>query len=229
MTSRTADAVRRVALPAPVALPPADVPVMPDGTAPARFGDDKWDLAGAVTTPGMPDVIDWGSIASEPLRVAWKTLAFTRLRVPIGSLRVLKPESMWSLLAPARRAAELLESLGITRPSAITPAVGDAGIDMPGLNLRDVRRLPVPLAPLREQDAIVALLDQAERRIETVRTRVAEGLAAVNALEGNVLARAFRGKLVPHDPSDEPATAVLARVGAGPEAERRRREPSRRR
>lgn len=35
------------------------------------------------------------------------------------------------------------------------------GIDMPGLNLRDVRRCPVPIAPLAEQALIVDILNQA--------------------------------------------------------------------
>ena len=58
--------------------------------------------------------------------------------------------------------------------------------------------------------------------------RVVEQLAAVDALRAAieraqrrsgslrraVLERAFKGKLVPQDPSDEPASALLARIRA---------------
>jgi type I restriction enzyme, S subunit len=73
------------------------------------------------------------------------------------------------------------------------------GIDMPGLNLADVRQVPIPLPPIDEQAEIVrrveslfALADQLEARYTTAR-------AHLDRLTPALLAKAFRGELVPQD------------------------------
>jgi type I restriction enzyme S subunit len=83
------------------------------------------------------------------------------------------------------------------------------GIDMPGLNLRDVRLLPVPIAPMAEQEAIVLATSALRARQATTRGAYQKTVALCRALESSILAAAFRGGLVPQDPSDEPAEAVL--------------------
>lgn len=125
MTSSTVIGIRDAALPPAVTLPPADAVVVP--SAAARFGEDVWDLRGGFTTPNAKRAtLDWTRIASEPLRTAWKALAFVRLRDPVGQWIVLKPESLPTFHAAALRASELLWDLGIHRPGEITPAIGDA-------------------------------------------------------------------------------------------------------
>jgi type I restriction enzyme S subunit len=71
---------------------------------------------------------------------------------------------------------------------------------------------PVALPPLLEQQEIVrrvegwfALADQIEARFEKARAHVAK-------LTPSLLARAFRGELVPQDPDDEPASVLLDRL-----------------
>ena len=49
-------------------------------------------------------------------------------------------------------------------------------------------------------DALFAAIERAQRRSA--------------ALRRSVLGRAFRGELVPQDPSDEPASALLERIRA---------------
>ncbi len=87
---------------------------------------------------------------------------------------------------------------------------------MPGLNLADVRKVPIALAPLQEQDEIIrrvkALLvyaDQVEARFKAARARI-ENLTPA------ILAKAFRGELVPQDPSDESASVLLERIRSDP-------------
>ncbi|HEY5375011.1 MAG TPA: restriction endonuclease subunit S, partial [Polyangiaceae bacterium] len=83
------------------------------------------------------------------------------------------------------------------------------GVAQAGINLADLRVLPVPIAPEREQTALLAALEDhlgACSRVETERRSAAE---AVTALDRSMLARAFRGELVPQDPTDEPAEAML--------------------
>ena len=54
-------------------------------------------------------------------------------------------------------------------------------------------------------DALFALADRIEARFEQARQRVEK-------LTQAMLARAFRGELVPQDPDDEPAELLLARL-----------------
>lgn len=86
------------------------------------------------------------------------------------------------------------------------------GIDMPGLNLRDVRRLPVPLAPVEEQREIVRRIETAFAKIDRLAAEAEKALKLTDRLDGRILAKAFAGALVPQDPSDEPAIELLARI-----------------
>ncbi len=47
---------------------------------------------------------------------------------------------------------------------------------------------------------------------------IEESLQKAEALRQSILKRAFEGKLVPQDPSDEPAAELLARIRAEREA-----------
>ncbi len=86
------------------------------------------------------------------------------------------------------------------------------GIDMPGLNLRDVRRLPIPIAPLAEQEALEAQVAAAIESVVNAKVQVAESESSLTQLDQSILAKAFRGELVPQDPRDEPASELLARI-----------------
>lgn len=75
-----------------------------------------------------------------------------------------------------------------------------------------IRNAPIELPPLAEQQEIVrrvealfALADQIEARFQTAKLQV-------SALTPSLLARAFRGQLVPQDPTDEPAEKLLERI-----------------
>jgi type I restriction enzyme S subunit len=85
------------------------------------------------------------------------------------------------------------------------------------LSVSKVGRLPVPLPPLPEQRRIVA---EVERRMSVI--KAAEAIVEANRkraerLRQAILQRAFQGRLVPQDPSDEPAYLLLERVKASRE------------
>lgn len=88
------------------------------------------------------------------------------------------------------------------------------GIDMPGLNLRDVRQLPVPVPPIEDQQFIETRIDQAFDWIDRLASEATSARRLIDRLDQAVLAKAFRGELVPQDPADEPASVLLDRIRA---------------
>jgi type I restriction enzyme S subunit len=65
-----------------------------------------------------------------------------------------------------------------------------------------------PLPPLKEQEAIVALFSQLEGQADTSLLNVTD----LPLVKQSILKAAFEGRLVPQDPADEPASALLARL-----------------
>ena len=73
------------------------------------------------------------------------------------------------------------------------------GIDMPGLNLADVRRVPIPLPPLDERQAIVSCVKKLLGFANHARERHREATTLLDQLVGNALSQAFRGELTARD------------------------------
>ncbi|MGI2798770.1 restriction endonuclease subunit S [Photobacterium damselae] len=80
------------------------------------------------------------------------------------------------------------------------------------LNLGILRKLPIALPPVDEQKEIVRLVDQYFAFAETIEAQVKKAQARVDNLTQSILAKAFRGELVPQDPNDEPADKLLERI-----------------
>jgi type I restriction enzyme, S subunit len=85
------------------------------------------------------------------------------------------------------------------------------------LNKTACNSLPIPLPHVEEQAEVI-------RRIETLfdfanrlEARLVAARAATDRLTPALLAKAFRGELVPQDPDDEPATELLKRLAAARE------------
>ena len=58
---------------------------------------------------------------------------------------------------------------------------------------------------VRRVEGLFALADQIEARFESAQSRMEK-------LTPSLLAKAFRGQLVPQDPTDEPAEKLLERI-----------------
>lgn len=85
---------------------------------------------------------------------------------------------------------------------------------MPIVNIADVRRLPVPLAPLQEQTIIATLLTELSTSFTSIRNAIRDTQHQLDTLDGFILAKAFRGELVLQNPNDEPASGLLDRIRA---------------
>jgi type I restriction enzyme, S subunit len=91
--------------------------------------------------------------------------------------------------------------------------------------------MPVALPPLAEQEQIVAEVERRLSILQEVEAEVEANLKRAARLRQAILKRAFEGKLVPQDPTDEPASELLARIRAERErsspAQRRKKKPAR--
>ena len=88
------------------------------------------------------------------------------------------------------------------------------GAAMPKFNKTDLRAMIVPLAPLNEQNRMVistrncfSIVDE----IENSQTGLSNIISVVKSI---ILDLAIRGKLVPQNPDDEPASVLLERIRA---------------
>ena len=82
------------------------------------------------------------------------------------------------------------------------------------INAREVQSLVIPLCSVNEQRLVIEQLKNGLSTIDALDREVADQLSAAKALRHAILARAFRGQLVPQDPNDEPASVLLDRIRA---------------
>jgi type I restriction enzyme S subunit len=89
-----------------------------------------------------------------------------------------------------------------------------AGVAQQKISLERFRTLALPVPPLEEQAEIARLLGIAFARADCLEAEAARGGALLDRLEASILAKAFKGELVPQDPKDEPASVLLERIKA---------------
>ena len=150
-----------------------------------------------------------GLVVDEPDPVAYPD-TLIRVRVPKD---YLEP----SLLALVWNSAAVRQQLeGQARTTAGIYKVNQG-------MLNDVR---FPLPPREEQARIVSEVERQMSFVEGCERAVDAGLERSAALRRSVLKAAFEGRLVPQDPTDEPASVLLERIraerAAAPKAKTRR-------
>jgi type I restriction enzyme S subunit len=88
------------------------------------------------------------------------------------------------------------------------------GVAVKGVNIGDLRSMPVPIPPRHEQEAIADEVEQQFTFLNNVEAIVQAQIRHGQLLRLSILATAFSGKLLPQDPEDEPASALLERITA---------------
>ena len=83
------------------------------------------------------------------------------------------------------------------------------------LSVSKVAALPVPLPPEGERQRIVAEVDRRLSILQAVDENINRQFLRAAKVRQAVLTRAFQGRLVPQDPSDEPASVLLERIRRG--------------
>ena len=93
------------------------------------------------------------------------------------------------------------------------------GVSQSNINAKKVAVFELPLPPLEEQAEIVRRIESAFGWLDRMAADHAAAARLLPKLDAAILAKAFRGELVPQDPNDEPATVLLERIKVGREAE----------
>ena len=88
------------------------------------------------------------------------------------------------------------------------------GVAYTGINLEDLRQLPVPIPPVAEIKVAVETIEKLYFISSQIEQQYNEAKAHLDKLDQSILAKAFRGELVPQDPNDEPASVLLERIRA---------------
>lgn len=109
------------------------------------------------------------------------------------------------------------------KEQGIKVATGTAQLTIP---LKGLRKFNIWLPSLDEQTEIVRRVERLFAFADQLEARVKAAQVRIDRLTQSILAKAFRGELVPQDPNDEPASVLLERIkvqrAAEPKAKRGR-------
>ena len=106
------------------------------------------------------------------------------------------------------------------------------GSGLKHIHLSDLRTTPIPIPPIMEQSVLRRAVDEHMASLAAARTAAQAVTVNLASLNQSILAKAFRGELVPQDPNDEPAAVLLERIrqeraasrdATGPTGRQRRR------
>lgn len=93
-----------------------------------------------------------------------------------------------------------------------TQARSSSGVH--NINTEELRQISFTLPPLPEQAEIVRRIEALFAIADRIEARYQSALTTFDRLTPALLAKAFRGELVPQDPNDEPASVLLERIRA---------------
>lgn len=101
------------------------------------------------------------------------------------------------------------------------------GVSQSNINAKKLAAFRFGLPEFEEQTEIVRRVEQLFAFADQLEAKVASAKTRIDHLTQSILAKAFRGELVPQDPNDEPASVLLERIkaqrAAAPKAKRGRK------
>ena len=86
------------------------------------------------------------------------------------------------------------------------------GVGITSLSANDLLSGLFPLPPINEQDQIVIKIENIFSQIDYIDDNKSDLQTAINKTKSKILDLAIHGKLVPQDPTDEPAEELLKRI-----------------
>lgn len=94
------------------------------------------------------------------------------------------------------------------------------GVAVKGVNIRDLRKLPVPIAPVAEQTRIVGAIEEGISKLDAGEAGLRTVRQLLKRMRAAVYAAAVTGHLVPQRPTDTPASKLLVDLGIATSANR---------
>ncbi len=88
------------------------------------------------------------------------------------------------------------------------------GVGQPNCNGTSLKELFIPFPPLSEQERIVSIAEEILEYVDIISQEEIILVNLINNTKSKILDLAIRGKLVPQDPNDEPASVLLDRIRA---------------
>jgi type I restriction enzyme S subunit len=167
---------------------------------PERSLDDLWLEPGDIfiQRSNTPSLVGSAALYDGPRQ--WAIFPDLLIRIRLG------PAALPGYVAIA------LKSSGV-RSYFQNSAQGIAG-SMPKISQPIVEAALIPLPAIEEQEAIIAQFSADAQQAHLMELEVNRAVCRLRSLRRSILAAAFSGRLVPQDPSDEPASALLERIAA---------------
>jgi type I restriction enzyme S subunit len=104
------------------------------------------------------------------------------------------------------------------------------GVSQSNINAKKIQAYEFELPTIQEQTEIVRRVESLFALADTVEKQYLAAKQRLDRLSQSLLAKAFRGELVPQDPNDEPAAELLKRIQAErqaqPAAKQKRSKPA---
>jgi type I restriction enzyme, S subunit len=88
------------------------------------------------------------------------------------------------------------------------------GVSQSNINAQKLGKFEVPFCSKEEQHEIVRRVEALFKIADQIEERYKKARTYVDKLTQSILAKAFRGELVPQDPNNEPASELLKRIKA---------------
>lgn len=103
-------------------------------------------------------------------------------------------------------------SLHVVRKQIEQKAKSTSGVN--NINTGEIQSLAIALCGVEEQKQIILKLESKLSIADQLDQTIATSLQQAESLRQSILKKAFSGRLVPQDPQDEPASALLVRIKA---------------
>ena len=203
------------------------------GHTPSRSKSSYWD--GGIPWIGIRDAgLHHGAVIHKTIQtISQEGLANSSARLlPAGTVCLSRTASVGYVTIMGRPMATSQDFATWTCTDALLPEFLMFALLSEGEHIREfgegsthttiyfpeIRALHICLAPISEQREVVGRIRRALTWIDRLAAEAISARKLIDRLDQAILAKAFRGELVPQDPSDEPASVLLERIRAEREA-----------
>ena len=176
----------------------------------SSIDDSEWVYLKATAAKENPrSVVRYGDVLIARSGNAGKCCVVPKTYSGYGAIDVIIARPLLKFVSPDFLAVNLCAASTQTMLTSIS-----RGVALSHLGVTTISSLPMPLPPLTEQKRIVAKVKELFAIANSLGT-AADGLEnAAKRLDKKILDLAIRGKLVPQDPKDEPASELVKRIAA---------------